>query len=487
VTKLPGVPATAFVNDIKADLFDANTVYVALDNHKYGDFNPYLYKSTDRGRSWRSIKGNIPDLTLVWRLVQDHVKSNLLFLATEFGIYFTIDGGGKWTKLKGGVPNISFRDLAIQKRETDLVGASFGRSFYVLDDYSVLREITQENLKAEATLFATRDAWWYVPRSIVSNQGAGYYQAPNPPFGAVFTYYLADGLKTLKDDRTEREKELTKEGKGIPFPGWDAIEAERRQEKPKIMLTVKDSNGNIVQQVDGSTKKGMHRVNWNLRYASKNAIPLQPVPQSGFGFGQRSRGMLATPGTYTVTLSKQVDGKVTMLSAPVSFVVKPLRKGALEGASYSEYTASREELENLQGAISAASFMLNNNLDKVKAMETALSRLSTESSSLVTELYKVKQSLLDLDQQMNRHRSKQEIGERSGPTVSNRMFVGIRGMNTTYGPTKMHKESMAIASSQFANIKNRLEKINDQDIPALEKSLIDAGAPYIEGQAIPKN
>jgi len=487
VAKLSGVPATAFVNDIKADLFDANTVYVALDNHKYGDFNPYLYKSTDRGKSWRSIKGNIPDRTLVWRLVQDHVKSNLLFLATEFGIYFTIDGGLKWIKFKGGVPTISFRGLAIQKRENDLVAASFGRSFYVLDDYSVLREITQENLKAEATLFSVRDAWWYVPRSIVSNQGAGYYQAPNPPFGAVFTYHLADGLKTLKDVRTEREKQLTKDGKGIPFPGWDAIEAERRQEKPKITLTVKDSNGSVVQNIDGATSKGMHRVNWNLRYTSKSGIRLHTQPQTGFGFGQSSRGMLATPGTYTVTLSKQVDGVITMLSEPISFVVKPLRKGALEGASYSELTASREELEKLQGAISASSFMLNNNLDKVKAMETALSRLNTESSALVTALYKVKQRLLDLDQEMNRHRAKQEIGERSASNVRSRMSVGIRGMNTTYGPTKMHRESMAIANSQFADIKARLEMITNEDIPALEKSLIAAGAPYIEGQAIPKN
>ena len=389
--------------------------------------------------------------------------------------------------LKGGVPTISFRGLAIQKRENDLVAASFGRSFYVLDDYSVLREITQENLKAEATLFAVRDAWWYVPRSIVSNQGAGYYQAPNPPFGAVFTYHLADGLKTLKDVRKEREKELTKDGKGIPFPGWDAIEVERRQEKPKITLTVKDSNGSVVQNIDGATSKGMHRVNWNLRYTSKNAIRLHTPPQTGFRFGQSSRGMLATPGTYTVTLSKQVDGVITMLSEPISFVVKPLRKGALEGASYSELTASREELEKLQGAISASSFMLNNNLDKVKAMETALSRLNTESSALVTALYKVKQRLLDLDQEMNRHRAKQEIGERSASNVRSRMSVGIRGMNTTYGPTKMHRESMAIANSQFADIKARLEMITNEDIPALEKSLIAAGAPYIEGQAIPKN
>ena len=117
VGSIRGIPSTAFVNDIKADLFDANTVYAALDNHKYGDFNPYLIKSTDRGNSWTSIRGNLPDRTLVWRMVQDHEQANLLFAGTEFGLYFSINGGQKWTKLKGGMPTISVRDLAIQRRD----------------------------------------------------------------------------------------------------------------------------------------------------------------------------------------------------------------------------------------------------------------------------------------------------------------------------------------------------------------------------------
>ena len=131
VSNLPNVPATAFVNDIKADKYKEGTVYVVLDNHKFGDLNPYIYKSTDKGATWKSISSNLPKRTLTWRIVQDHIKSNLLFAATEFGIYFTINGGKEWKQLKGGLPTISFRDLAIQERENDLVGASFGRGFYV--------------------------------------------------------------------------------------------------------------------------------------------------------------------------------------------------------------------------------------------------------------------------------------------------------------------------------------------------------------------
>ncbi|WP_246070063.1 WD40/YVTN/BNR-like repeat-containing protein [Mangrovivirga cuniculi] len=213
VGSIPGVPSTAFVNDIKADLYDESTVYVALDNHKYGDFSPYLVKSTDKGRTWASISGNIPDNTLVWRLVQDHEEKNLMFAATEFGIYFTVDGGSNWIKFES-LPTISFRDLAIQRRENDLVGASFGRGFFVLDDYTMLRDVSQSSLEEEAVLFPTRKAWWYVPRSVLGfneekgSMGAAHYTAPNPEFGAVFTYYLKDEYKTKEEKRQEAEKKL---------------------------------------------------------------------------------------------------------------------------------------------------------------------------------------------------------------------------------------------------------------------------------------
>ncbi|HRV86658.1 MAG TPA: glycosyl hydrolase, partial [Saprospiraceae bacterium] len=172
VGSLPGVPATAFVNDIKADLFDANTVYVCLDNHKYGDYHPYVAKSTDMGKTWTSLVNNLPERTLTWRLVQDPVKKELLFLATEFGIYCSLNGGMEWVSLKGGLPTISFRDLVIQPEENDLVAASFGRGFFILDDYSFLRDLTPATMDQDAALYTGRPALWYRQRSVVNDQGA---------------------------------------------------------------------------------------------------------------------------------------------------------------------------------------------------------------------------------------------------------------------------------------------------------------------------
>ena len=140
VESLPGVPAFSFINDVEASQHDADAVFAVADAHKTGDFSPYLFESTDRGRTWHSIAGDLPAGTIVWALEQDHVDADLLFLATEFGLYFTPNRGTNWFKLSG-TPTIAFRDLELQRRDEDLVGATFGRGFYVLDDYSPLRGI----------------------------------------------------------------------------------------------------------------------------------------------------------------------------------------------------------------------------------------------------------------------------------------------------------------------------------------------------------
>jgi len=482
VGTLPGVPEKAFVNDIKADLHDANTVYVALDNHKYGDFAPYLYKSTDRGQSWESIGDDLPERHLVWRLVQDHVEPNLMFAATEYGIFFTLDGGGEWIQLKGGVPTIAFRDLAIQRRENDLVGASFGRSFYVLDNYSVLREVTEEKLAEEGSLYNIRRAWWYMPRSIVSSQGAFPYEGENPPYGAVFTYHLAESLMTKGQMRKKEERKLKKEQEDVPFPGWEALEAEKRQPKPQIFLTVKDEAGKVVREVNGPTSKGFHRVAWDLRHASNSPIRLGQERTSW-----RDGGLMAVPGTYTVTLSKVVDGETTVLDGPREFEVKRLREGALEPKPLDNIVAFREDLEDLQEKVSAANIVMDKSMDKVEAMATALGRTHSEAHDLRRQLHDLHMDLLELQEEMSGGEVKDEIGERSNPTVRSRMFAAYRGMFSTYGPTETHQKSLDIAEELFAALKPKLDRLSKERIPALEEELQSAGAPWIEGAVLPKN
>ncbi|MBK9190867.1 MAG: glycosyl hydrolase [Crocinitomicaceae bacterium] len=161
----PGIPAMTYVNQIVASKHDENVVFAIFNNHKNGDFKPYIFKSTNKGDSWVSITGDLPQRGTVYCLAQDHVNADLMFAGTEFGCYFTLNGGINWIQLKSGLPTIAIKDMVIQTRENDLVLASFGRGFYVLDDYSPLRNLNSENLNKTGFVFPVRTALEYIESS----------------------------------------------------------------------------------------------------------------------------------------------------------------------------------------------------------------------------------------------------------------------------------------------------------------------------------
>ncbi|MDW8302863.1 MAG: glycosyl hydrolase, partial [Bacteroidia bacterium] len=183
IDNFPGIPKNTYVSAILASQHDENVVYAAFDNHKNGDFKPYLLKSTDKGKTWTSIVGNLPERGSVYCIAEDHINKDLLFVGTEFGVFVTLNGGKQWIQMKNGLPTIAVRDIAIQKRENDLVLATFGRGFYILDDYSPLRTLSEELLNKEAHLFTVKNALLYVPaRPLMLKEkgflGESYYTAP---------------------------------------------------------------------------------------------------------------------------------------------------------------------------------------------------------------------------------------------------------------------------------------------------------------------
>lgn len=482
VGSIRGIPATAFVNDIRADLFDASTVYAALDNHKYGDYKPYLIKSINKGQTWTSINGDLPNRLLTWRLVQDHIKEDLLFLAAEYGVYFSSNGGANWTKLKGGIPTISLRDITIQRRENDLVAASFGRGFYVLDDISPLRDFNSSVAQEEATMFKIKPAYWYVQKEAVYGQGHAQYAAKNPPYGAVFTYFLNDSLRSLKDQRRNVEKEFNKRNAEIKFPGWEALEKETQQEKPDLILTIRDSNGKMINRIKGTNKAGFNRVSWNLSYPDKSAVKLIPV---GVGDQWSDPTIYAVPGDYTVTLSKRVDGKLTQLAPPKDFKVLRLRKGALEGASYDEITQFIEGYQDFKKDLSATSSVLANSLLVVDAMKRATDKSTNPTDALLDKIHNTRMRLLALDKELSGDKTRGEIGEKSNPTPGDGDFIGlVASKSSTYGPTPTHKAVMNRSVSQLEQIKVKLNTIVNTVMPGIERELKAAGAPWIEGQGL---
>jgi photosystem II stability/assembly factor-like uncharacterized protein len=490
IERLPDVPDDFFVNDIKADLHDANTVYVVVDDHKSGDFSPYVLKSTNRGGTWTSLSESLPERHVVWRIVQDHVNPALLFAGTEFGVFFTIDGGKKWVKLGGGAPTISFRDLAIQKRENDLVGASFGRSFWILDDYTPLREIKEVQLNSEAILFSVRDADWYIPKLPLgdfevngkSSQGDGFFVAPNPPFGAIFTYYLNDGMKTTREQRREAEKKLEESGGDTPYPGWGALREEETEESPAIILTVSNEDGEVIRRIEGPVSAGFHRVAWDLRFPLSS--PWTPDTKGPSYI--EIPGPLAPPGNYRVSLAKRVNGQLTKLGESQSFAVQPIGEHGLPGASAEEVVAFAARLDNLNRQLSGAESAVTELLVETRAIKETLLR-SSAPDTLRDQARSLELELLGMQQKISGNEARDLYGDTGPVSIKRRLEVAVMGtFRSTYGPTVTHRRSVEIAELEFTDIKSSILRISEVEMPALREELNNAGVPWTPGRGVPE-
>lgn len=486
VGRLPGVPKTAFVNDIRADLHDENTVYVALDNHKYGDFTPYLLVSRNRGKSWQSITAGIPDRHLIWRIVQDHEQPNLLFVGTEFGVFVTLNGGDSWQTLGSGMPPIAIRDIQIQRRENDLVAASFGRGFFVLDDYSALRELAADTLAKEAVLFSPREADWYFERGVLGatrrgSQGDQLYVADNPPFGAVLTYHLAEGFPTAEKRRQDREKAALADQQNIQFPGWDAIESERRERAPAVKLVIRNDQGHVVRRLDAPASKGFHRVAWNLRHPYSGSIEAPPNWQ-----GLAPSGFMVMPGQYAAELVVITGGETRSLDGPVQFDVTRLYTPSLEGAPLEAVDAFWTELAKVAGQLSAAEYALDDATEAIETLHNMLAASPSAPGDLEATLHRLQQELYVLEEALSGNRSKGAVGAYDEHRVGNWLRHAYGGVSrSTYGPTPAHRESLDNAKASFEPIRARLNAIITEELPAIRKGLVTMGAPWGQGQIIP--
>ncbi len=493
----PGVPERAFVNDVAASLHDAGTVFVAFDAHKVGDFRPLLFASDDRGQTWRSIAGDsdgdgLPEGHVVWSIVQDHVDSDLLFAGTEFGLFFTLDGGGRWIELSAGVPTIAFRDVAIQRRENDLVGATFGRGFYVLDDYSPLREVAKGALEQDAAVFPIRDAWWYVPSVPMQargkpSQGSDDFTAPNPPFGAVFTYYLKTAPKTAKATRQEDEKKLAESGEDAPFPGWDRLRQEALEDEPKALLIVRDGEGKAVRRLEAPATAGVHRVAWDLRRPAPDPVNLTP-PGFQPPWVQPPQGPLAPPGTYRVELAMLAGGKLETLTEPREFHVRPLPGSAstdFDRVDFGAIAAFQQETAELLRQGQGAAAELESAANRIRHMKRALFETPAAAPELFTRLEDLEAGIAELRLRLVGDNVKRRWNEPSVPSVLGRLGRVTFHWDTRQPPTTTQRRGVEIARSELAGVGEQLRRMIETAIPALEAELEAAGAPWTPGRQVP--
>jgi photosystem II stability/assembly factor-like uncharacterized protein len=487
VDKLPGVPPDAYVARIRASQHDANTVYVAVENHQNGDFAPYLLKSVNAGRSWTSITGDLPARGSTYAIAEDFVDPNLLFAGTEFAAYASKDGGAHWIKISG-IPTIAVREIAIQKRENDLVLGTFGRGIYIVDDYSPLRTTTAETLAKAATLYPVRDALLYVPTQVYGGRGRSFqgemlYTADNPPYGAVFTFYLKDGLQTLKQKRIDAEKAAEKAGQAIRYPSLDELRAEAEEETPTILLTVSDASGRAIRTVTGPVTKGFQRVAWDLRLPAHTLPPNRPLSDEEELFGGGPTGPFVVPGKYSVTLAQRVGGKTTDLAGPVAFNVVLDPQGTLTLADHSARGAFQEKYQAIRRSVSGSLELANATNTRLDQIKRALDQTPAAPRALHDQARELQRRLSAILVALRGDQTLRSRQEPTPPSISERVNTIDSHMSRSLQPaTATSQQQLAIVGELYTNEVAKLKQLVQSDIPALERDLEKAGAPYTAGR-----
>jgi photosystem II stability/assembly factor-like uncharacterized protein len=476
----PGIPAMTYVNQLVASRHDENVVFAIFNNHKQGDFKPYILKSTNKGDSWISISGDLPERGTVYCLAQDHVNPDLLFAGTEFGCFFTLNGGTNWIQLKSGLPTIAIKDMAIQTRENDLVLASFGRGFYILDDYTPLRHLSTENLDKKAMIFPVRTALEYIETSPLgltgrSSQGSGFYLGDNPAFGATFTYYLKDAPQSLKAIRQADEKKKKEAGENIDYPTYEEFVAEDNYEDAFLLFVIKDGQGNEVNRIKTGASTGVNRVTWNLRYPTTTQIELHK--QAPGRYSSPDEGPLALPGTYTVEIHLSTNGILEKIADPVSFEVKALENSSLARQS-AEILAFKKELSELRRSFRGTANEFEELKTTLSYIKTAIATYPNADMSLMKEVKALEELIETTYIQMWGDYHKLSRDEETGPSTGDRIetIVGQCWYSTS-NVTTTQKDQFALAKEEYVVIRKNVDDLK-AGVEALEAKLDAFGVPY---------
>ena len=483
-SSFPNVPANTRVNMITASLHNQNTVFATFNNHRSGDFHPYVMKSIDNGKTWTSISGNLPERGSAFAIRQDHIDPNLLFVGTEFGCYFSNDGGGNWTKL-GGLPTIAVYDIELQKRESDVVIATFGRGFYVLDDYSPLRNLSKETIENDAVLFPIKEALLYIPSSPLGltgtgSQGHNMWNAENPTFGATFTLYQKDIEKTLKEKRQEKELDQEEKKEAVEYPSFDKLRAEEMEDKKELIWIIRDANGIEIKRLNSSPSKGLSRISWDLRMETTSPIKINKSKPGRYS--SPDLGMLVAPGMYSVEVLSLKNGKVANLINKTNFSVKGLNNQIQSAEENTELIKFRKEIAETHRRVNGSGKLLGETNDKLKLIEHAVKNYPGVDIKILSEIEKLKTELTDCRISLWGNWIKSSNQFETAPSISGRVGrVYYQVFSNTSGVTKTQRTNKAIAEEDYSFFRKKLDSVIVR-LRIIEDQLEDANIPYIDGK-----
>jgi photosystem II stability/assembly factor-like uncharacterized protein len=505
--KVPGVPKGTYVSRVVASRSSEGAAYVTFDGHRSDDYNVYIFATSDYGETWKPLRNGIPDAAGTVHVLREHPRNlNLLFAGTEFGLWISWDRGASWTAFKNNFPTVPVDDIELQARDNDLVLATHGRSIWIFDDLTPLEKMDAAVAAGDFTFFPPRAATIFHAVNRRWSAGQKMFTAKNPPAGAVLNYYLKSALP-LAEPKAESEKpkeagspekpggpekkdETARQGTGAAEkakpPAAAAEQGERAAEKKegKVKITISDRDGKVVREFDGSGSAGVNRVSWDLRASS----PAEPSPEqleaiaAGYDFGPR--GPVVEPGEYTVRIKagdQEAAQKLTVEADPrweLSSEDRAARRAAIDQLYAMAKTADkdRKTILGIQSALKTARENWKKEAEKKDGVKIPADILKSAD-----ELEKKVDEVA-----LKYQREPQGLGNAGPPfdwkpdplpSQVQELLQDLDGFAAA--PGGQQQDKLAELSPLLADAGSQVKKIAEEDLPALNKKMNEAGVPHI--------
>jgi hypothetical protein len=348
--------------------------------------------------------------------------------------------------------------------------------------------VDQDMLERDAFIFPVKDALLYIPRSRLrgskgrGSQGASFFAAPNPPFGAVITYHLREKPKTLLEKRKESEEANEKAGKPYRQPTMDELRAEEEEAAPRMLIVVRDDTGAVVRRIPAPRESGIHRVSWNLRYPSTSPVEIGE-PGSPDPWSEPPSGYLALPGTYTASLVREVDGEVRELAGPVAFEVVPLALATFAAKDRKEVLRFQKKVARLHRAVEGSIRVARETRSRLAHIRQAIVETPGADVKLVVEAQKLEKKLGGILKRLQGDRTLAKYQEPVPPSIRSRVrsIVGSQ-WGTTSAPTQTQRDGYRHAAEEFEKVLAELRSLVERDVASIETKLEAAGAPWTPGR-----
>ncbi|HXG82891.1 MAG TPA: hypothetical protein VNI84_02595 [Pyrinomonadaceae bacterium] len=445
VKNVPKLPADSSVSHVEPSRVNANTAYVAFDRHKMDDYKPYVFKTTDGGKNFTNISGNLPEKAYVHVVTEDPRNPNLLYAGTELGLYATYDGGRNWLELNmKNLPRVAVHDVVVHPRDNDLILATHGRSLWVFDDAAPVQQMNAAILQSSAHLFDIRPAYRFATMMTRYGIGDKAFQGANPPRGAIVTYYLKD----------------------------------KADEKPALKLEISDASGKKIAEVKNLPKeKGLNRATWNLSY--EGARLRRPPTAEQMEFAGPPRGPQVVPGVYTVKL---FIGDKVQQERKIEVRVDPTV--SITAADLQAQSDLAIKLRDMNSTLNDGLRLLDSAKQQAEQIERVAKDRLTEVPAEVTK------ALTDYKKRVDTITGDLVVGEEDGIRASSKLSDQIGGLygsvsGGNFAPTSAMREQFGLLQTQMPPKIAEINRFISDDTARLNAVLQKAGLPVIVvGKAI---